>query len=324
MESPRVVLAAPLYNKAGHLEIALASLLNQTFRDFSLLLVDDCSTDSTIEVAQTAAATDPRVEVQVNPRRLGMRRNTNQAWALSRRRWPGAELWALASDHDVWEPRWLEVLVGALDARPHAVLAYPQSQRIDAWGRPISGSWMFSTEGVMDPRRRLRCALRSMVSGDMIYGLFRAAALDRVGFYQPVLAPDRLLLSELTLQGEFVQVPELLWQRRFGAPGSLARQRRAFWPEGAPLRTYLPWWLVHAARFARRHGPRAALADYLAAAACFQVRAKAQRSTQLLAGPPVRALLRHPRAGAWARRRLLPAVRETRQVLERLTAEADG
>jgi glycosyltransferase involved in cell wall biosynthesis len=48
MSSPRVVLAAPLYGNAEHLEIALASLLGQTFEDFRLLLVDDCSPDRTV------------------------------------------------------------------------------------------------------------------------------------------------------------------------------------------------------------------------------------------------------------------------------------
>lgn len=323
MDSPRVVVAAPMYGEAEHLEIALATLLSQTFEDFRLLLVDDGSPDQAVEVAHAVAAADRRVELHVNPRRLGMRGNTNQAWALSRQRWPRAELWALASDHDVWEPRWLESLVQALDARPQAVLAYPRTRRIDAAGRPVSGSWAFSTEGEADPRLRLRHSLRAMVSGDMIYGLFRARALDRVGFYQPVLAPDRLLLSELALQGEFVQVPELLWHRRFGASGSLARQRQAFWPEGAPRRTYVPWWLVHTVRFARRHGLRAASFDYLPAGAYFQVRARALRATQVALGPPARTVLTHPGSGAWARRHLLPAVRETRQVLERLAAEAD-
>jgi hypothetical protein len=324
MMTPRVVIAAPLYRGAAHVREALGSLLAQTFADFRLVLVDDASPDDTVAVARATAAGDPRVELHVNATRLGMLRNTNRAWALSRERFPEAEFWALGSDHDVWHPRWLERLVAALDARPRAVLAYPLTRRVDAAGRLLRASWRFDTEGLGDPRARLRRGLYRMVSGDMIYGLFRARALDRTGFYAPVLAPDRLLLSELALEGEFVQVPETLWDRRFVGLASLERQRRAFWPEGAPLRTRMPWWIGHSGAFARRHGARAALADYVGPSVAFQVRRRVLNTASAVAAPAVKGALARPAVRAAVTQRALPALRETRMVLERMSDEADG
>jgi hypothetical protein len=322
--SPRVVIAAPLYNQAAHVGEALASLLAQTFADFRLVLVDDASSDDTVAVARDTAAGDPRVELHLNPTRLGMLGNTNRAWSLSRARFPEAEYWALGSDHDVWHPRWLERLSVALDARPQAVLAYPLTRRVNADGRPLRAAWRFDTEGIRDPRARLRRGLYRMVSGDMIYGLFRARALDRTGFYAPVLAPDRLLLSQLTLEGEFVQVPETLWDRRFVGLASLERQRRAFWPEGAPPRTRLPWWMAHSAAWARQHGVRSALADYVPASVAFQVRRRVLNTGSAVAAPAVRGALARPAVRAAVRRGALPALRETRVVLERMCEEAEA
>ena len=319
----RVVIAAPLFDKAAYLPAAVESLLAQTYADFALLLIDDRSDDATEEIARGFAAADPRVEYHRNPRRLGMLGNTNRAFTLARERHPEAEFWALGSDHDIWDPRWLATMVALLDAHPEAVLAYPLTRRVDAEGRPLRAAWRFDTEGVADPRARLRRGLYRMVSGDMIYGLFRAAALDRTGFYAPVLAPDRLLLSELTLEGEFVQVPETLWDRRFAGLASLERQRRAFWPEGAPLRSRLPWWVAHSGRFGRRHGTRAALADYVPASVAFQVRRRVLDTASTVAAPAVKGALRRPAVREAVTRGAIPALREARVVLDRLSDEAE-
>src|SRR5918999_582092 len=271
MPGPRVVIAAPIYGQAGHLREALGSLLSQTYEDLALLVVDDCSPDSSATVARELATRDARVELVVNERRLGMLGNTNRAYALARERYPHAEFFALASDHDIWESAWLERLVTALDGHPQAVLAYPLTNRIDAAGRKVIGSWRFTTEAIDEPRVRLRRALARMVSGDMVYGLLRASALRPDCFYLPVLAPDRLLLSELAMQGEFIQVEEMLWRRRFVGLAALSRQRRAFWPDGGtPITSYLPWWIVHTGIAARRYGPRLAVRDYLPASIAFQ------------------------------------------------------
>lgn len=247
--SPRVVVAAPLFNKAQYLEEAARSLLAQTHGDLVLLLIDDGSTDGTLELCRALAAEDTRVEVHVNPRRLGMLGNTRRAFALARERYPQAEFWALGSDHDVWSPTWLERLVALLDEHPEAVLAYPQTQRIDEHGRPYDAArapWRAETRGIREPFARMTAAFRGMVAGDMIYGLFRARVLDSLGgVYREVLVPDRLLLSEVALRGEFVQAPEVLWRRRFRGLADLDRQRRAFFLDAPPRHAAWPWWLQH-------------------------------------------------------------------------------
>ena len=256
--SPTAVIAAPLYNNAEFLTEAVESLLGQTEPELALVLLDDRSTDATESIARAFAEADPRVSFHRNATRLGLLDNTRRAHRLARELHPRARYFAFASDHDLWHPSWLAQLVAALEAREEAVLAYPHVQRVDESGEVVSRRRIrsFDTAGLASPRARFATTLNQTVGGDMIYGLFRAKELDAVGGYRRLLRPDPLLLAELALRGEFVQVPEVLWSRRFERPATLRRQRAAFFPEGPPVSAYLPWWLVHAAAILWKYGLR--------------------------------------------------------------------
>ena len=256
--TPTAVIAAPLYNNADLLPETVESLLGQTEPDLALVLVDDCSTDATESIARTFARADERVSFHRNATRLGLLENTREAQRLARELYPGARYFAFGSDHDVWHPSWLAQLVAALEAHEDAVLAYPHVQRIDENGEVVSRRRIksFDTVGLVSPRARFTATLNQTGGGDMIYGLFRADELGEIGSYRPLLRPDPLLLAELALRGEFVQVPEVLWSRRFERPATLRRQRRAFFPDGPPATAYLPWWLAHPAAILWDYGLR--------------------------------------------------------------------
>jgi hypothetical protein len=78
----------------------------------------------------------------------------------------------------------------------------------------------------------------------MVYGLFRIAPLARVGF-PSALNPDRLLLARLSLAGQFRQVPEVLWRRRYEHAVSPRRQRASLFAGAPPRSTRVPWPLAH-------------------------------------------------------------------------------
>jgi glycosyltransferase involved in cell wall biosynthesis len=258
MTSPRVVIGAPVYNHEREFRDAIGSILAQTRTDFRLVIVDDCSSDNTFALAQEIAARDARVTCTRNASRLGMIDNWRRAFDLALQQSPEAEYFAWASDHDRWQPQWLERLVAALDAAPRAVLAYPFNRRIGDAGELVDKTpWQFDTAGVVSRGRRFRLAVGKMSAGNMIYGLMRVADVRACGVFRRVLLPDRLLLMELTLRGEFVQVPEVLWLRRwYGGIFSLRRQRRSFFQGTPPAYAYIPWWISQAAGLGWLYGVR--------------------------------------------------------------------
>jgi glycosyltransferase involved in cell wall biosynthesis len=260
VSSPDVVVGVPLHESGEHLSDALGSLLAQTHRDVAFLVVDDASSNDALDRARDLAGGDPRVSLQRNSRRLGLAANWRQLVERAVEEHPAARWFAWGSDHDLWHPRFLEALVAELAASPDAVLAYPLVARFgDAVPAPPV-PWRFETRGVEDARTRLALASRRMVAGDMVYGLFDLRALAAAGGFPVALMPDRLLLAELALAGEFLQVEEVLWSRRMTSAPSIARQRRSlFGPGGPPASARLPWWLPHTVALARRRGTRAAV-----------------------------------------------------------------
>jgi hypothetical protein len=246
---PRVGIGATLFNRAKYLTQALDSLLGQSFTDFRLVLLDDGSTDETEQICRDYEARDPRVIYARNHERLGMVGAWKRAFELAAGD-GDVEYFAWASDHDRWNEHWLRTLVEQLDAHPGAVLAYPLTQRISREGSPLAKpARFFETAGITNVQARWLAlsASRSVAAGDMVYGLARVNAMKKAGIFREVLTPDRLLMAELTIQGEILQVPQVLWYRRQFETGSVARQRETLFKPGSRPRTAsLPTWLQHA------------------------------------------------------------------------------
>jgi glycosyltransferase involved in cell wall biosynthesis len=245
-EQPTLVFGLPLYGRGEHLDEALESLLRQTRRDFAIVVTDDAGDPEARAVLDSY--TDGRVRYFANERRLGLVGNWRRSFEVARREFPAAQFFAWASDHDAWHPFWVERVIGLLEAEPKAVMAFPSSFRMDAAGVTVrTKNWRFDTAGAGDAAARLRGAVAGMSAGNMVYGAYRVDALERAGVFRYALLPDRLLLTELSLQGDLRQVPQHLFFRRVTGTPSIERQRASFWPDGAPRWSRLPWAWQHVA-----------------------------------------------------------------------------
>jgi glycosyltransferase involved in cell wall biosynthesis len=246
--SPQVVIGLPIYRSEDLIADALQSLLALDYDNFSIVAVDDCSPDATLEIARRYAATEPRLVVERNAERLGMIGNWNRVLERAYELYPDFDYFAWASDNDVREPQWISRLVDALEADPRAALAYSRFGTIADGERvaPDRPKWVFDTREIADPVQRLKAATKGMRAGAIMYGLHRRQTLDDAGNVPPVLLSDFVFLSHLSLYGTFLQVPEVLWFRELSrrTGGTMRGQRAALFAD-PPARTYLPVSLQH-------------------------------------------------------------------------------
>lgn len=68
--SPKISVVVPMYNVEKFINTCITSILQQTFTDFELILIDDCSTDKTLEIAKSF--NDSRIKILQNEKNLGM------------------------------------------------------------------------------------------------------------------------------------------------------------------------------------------------------------------------------------------------------------
>jgi glycosyltransferase involved in cell wall biosynthesis len=87
MTGPRVSVCIPTYNQVRFLQETLDSVICQSYTDFEVLVMDDCSVDRTGEIAREYAARDSRIRFLANPANLGMVPNWNRCMEMARGRY---------------------------------------------------------------------------------------------------------------------------------------------------------------------------------------------------------------------------------------------
>lgn len=106
---PAVSIGLPVYNGGNHLREALASLLNQRFVDFELIISDNASTDDTADIVREFQRRDSRIRYIRQPSNIGPAENY---LAVLREARAGLFMWA--AHDDIWADNWLEVLTASL------------------------------------------------------------------------------------------------------------------------------------------------------------------------------------------------------------------
>ncbi len=87
MSTPPVSVLMTVFNAEAHLEAAIQGILDQTFRDFEFLIIDDASTDQSVKIARDWAEKDVRIRVVTNETNKGQTPCLNQGLQLARGEW---------------------------------------------------------------------------------------------------------------------------------------------------------------------------------------------------------------------------------------------
>ena len=224
--TPSISVIVPAYNAARTLAATLASIAAQTRPPLEVIVVDDASTDGTVEIAVTFATRLPNLQVVRQAKNGGVSKARNAGLAASH-----GDLLAFLDADDLWHPTYLTKMAEALQARPDASFAYSYLRRVDMDGRvsgvplrPSISGWAFYR------------MLDENFVGSGSNAVFRGEIVRELGGYDEEIpgVEDTYLQLLAAWRGPIAHVPEYLVGYR-SVPGSATSHRRKFSENGFPM-----------------------------------------------------------------------------------------
>lgn len=220
--TPAVDVNLFVYNGAATVAEAIESVLGQTWPHISLTLIDDGSTDGTLEVLQRYAALNPTIRIKRNRVNGGAIANFQRAF------WFGdADFVMPKSADDLITPDFVERTMAVLLAHPETAMCHAAGLVFTADSdsrRHYPSSHVLQAVG---PNRVTRAGhvMARYTSSPSFWGVYRRSAVDALSQIRFRAGWDHVVLAELALYGEIRHVPEALyWRRDGGKPvGLLAR-----------------------------------------------------------------------------------------------------
>ncbi|WP_378962698.1 glycosyltransferase [Pedobacter jamesrossensis] len=126
MDKPLVSIALCTFNGEKYISEQLESILNQDYPNLEIIVVDDNSTDKTIDILKSFAEKNQNISLILNETNIGFNNNFNKALMLC-----SAEYIAIADQDDIWLPKKISCLVNNINDN---LLIYHDSEYIDDRG----------------------------------------------------------------------------------------------------------------------------------------------------------------------------------------------
>jgi len=173
-----VSICLPVYNGERFIAAAIESALNQTFKDFELIIIDDASTDRSFEIVKSYAEKDARIRLLRNEANAGLFQNYNRCLNESR----GEYIKTFAQD-DLLEPTMLQKQVEVLANNPNVGLVTTAKRWVSEAGETLKTLRTFERDTTVSGREVIRYNLIRLTNwvGEPSTVMYRAA-LRGAGF----------------------------------------------------------------------------------------------------------------------------------------------
>jgi glycosyltransferase involved in cell wall biosynthesis len=196
---PKVTVLMPTYNVAPYVKEAVESVLRQTYSGFDLLVIDDCSTDGTLDVVRSI--NDSRIRIVQNEYNLGLADNLNRGLGMIH-----TEYVARMDGDDIAEPDWLEKEVSVLDNNPEIGVCGGCAQRFGT-----------SDSLVILPESHEECKVNMLFSCSTLVPVYRHELYSKYGLrysHEAFPAEDYRFWADCIKVTRFHNVQKVLFHYR--------------------------------------------------------------------------------------------------------------
>lgn len=205
MVGSRVTVLMPVYNAERFLKEAINSILMQSFKPFEFLIIDDGSTDRSVEIIESFR--DPRIRFVRNPGNMGITATLNKGINLA-----SCELVARMDADDVSHPHRLQKQFGYMKRNPECAM-------LSTWARVVTEDNRF----VRLERYRSNFYFYNLTFECWIYHptiMFRKSAAEEIGMYSLPYSEDYDFFWKMSMRFPIANLAEPLVDYRL-SPTSL-------------------------------------------------------------------------------------------------------
>ena len=202
---PLVSINLPTYNHEDYIADCLTSLVNQTHSNIEVLVMDDCSTDATLKIAQEFAKQHPeKIKVHPNKHNMGLPRNFNRGLQMAK-----GDYYVNFNSDDIMLPDNLARQVAALEANPDATFCHANAIYFDS----DTGDTIKLRHKTPPPETSFR---RFMIGSNACApaAMMRGSALPESFRVETGVACDWTLFAEVLSKGEGLYIHEPLIKYR--------------------------------------------------------------------------------------------------------------
>ena len=217
----KVSIVLPSYNGEQYIEQAIQSVLEQSYLNWELIIVDDCSIDGTASIINHYAQKDSRIQVIHNTENQKLPRSLN----IGFRRAAG-DYFTWTSDDNYYDPDAIEVMVSFLESNPQYGLVYCDMNDLYEDGTLLRSNRVRSTQYFYSGSYFGACFL------------YRRQAAEAVGEYDPdmFLAEDYDFFLRLGKQTKLYYLPECKYTYRIHQESLSQTKTRQVWEQLWKLR----------------------------------------------------------------------------------------
>ncbi len=196
-----VSIVLPIYNGEKYMRLSIESIINQTYKNWELIIIDDCSTDDTAKIANEYVEKDERIKYYKNEVNLRLPKGLNKGFSLSK----GCYL-TWTSDDNLYLPNAIEKMVKTL-----------QNQQTD---------FVFADCDIIDENGKIIEIIKapkdyksSIIGGNYVGACFMYTrkVYNTIGDYNPknFLVEDYDYWLKIFARFEISNIPEVLYQYRW-------------------------------------------------------------------------------------------------------------